>query len=163
MKVKNESEDAQSCLTLSDPMDCSLPCSSIHGILQARVLGWLPLHSPLDWYKLWEGRNRVHKNQNFLNRRLLEQKALLFTGDANALCCCYCSVAKSRGTLWSHGLQQARRLCPQLSPRVCSNSCPLSWWCHPTISSSVTSFTLCLQPFPASGSFPMSQLFAKGG
>ena len=50
-----------------------------------------------------------------------------------------------------------------LSPRVCSNSCPLSWWCHPTISSSVTPFSSCLQSFPASESFPVSQLFALGG
>ena len=52
--------------------------------------------------------------------------------------------------------------CPFLSPGVCSNSCPLSWWCHPTISSSVTPF-FCPQSFTESGSFPMSQLFASGG
>ena len=56
-----------------------------------------------------------------------------------------------------------RFLCPPLSPGVCSNSCPLSWWCHPVISSSVTLFSSCPQSFPASGSFPMSQLFASGG
>ena len=61
------------------------------------------------------------------------------------------------------GLQPARLPCPSLSPRVCSNPCPPSWWYHPTISSSVTSFSFCLQSFPASGSFPMSQLFASGG
>ena len=49
------------------------------------------------------------------------------------------------------------------SPRVCSNSCPLSWWCHPTISSSVVPFFSCLQFFPSSGSFLMSGLFASGG
>ena len=52
--------------------------------------------------------------------------------------------------------------CPSLSPWVCSDPCPLSWWCHPSISSSVTPFS-CPQSFPASGSFPMSQLFASGG
>ena len=52
--------------------------------------------------------------------------------------------------------------CPSLSPGVCSNSCPLSRWCHPTISSSVIPFSSCLQSFPASGSFLMSQLFASG-
>ena len=52
--------------------------------------------------------------------------------------------------------------CASLSPRVCSDSCPLNWWCHPTISSSVTHFSSCLQSFPASGSFPVSQLFASG-
>ena len=61
-------------------------------------------------------------------------------------------------------LQYTRLSCPLLSPRVCSNSCPLShWWCHPTISSSVIPFFSCLQSFLASGSFPMSQLFASGG
>ena len=53
-------------------------------------------------------------------------------------------------------------LCPSLSPRVCSNSCPLSWWCHPTISSSIALFSFCLQPFPASGTFLVSQLFTSG-
>ena len=62
-----------------------------------------------------------------------------------------------------HGLQHARLPCPSLSPRVCSNSCPLSQWCHPTISSSVVPFSSCPQSFPASGSFPMSQLFPSGG
>ena len=57
----------------------------------------------------------------------------------------------------------ARLPYPSLSPRVCSNSCPLSWWCHPTISSSVPLFSFCLQSIPASGSFPMSQLFTFGG
>ena len=49
------------------------------------------------------------------------------------------------------------------APGACSNSCPSSWWCHPTISSSIVPFSFCLQSFPASGSFPMSQLFALGG
>ena len=62
-----------------------------------------------------------------------------------------------------HGLQHARLPCPSLTPRPCSNSCPLSWWSHPTISSSVIPFSSCLQSFPASGSFPMSQLFTSGG
>ena len=53
--------------------------------------------------------------------------------------------------------------CPSPTPRVYLNSCPLSWWCHPTISYSVSPFSSCLQSFPASGSFQMSQLFASGG
>ena len=60
-------------------------------------------------------------------------------------------------------LQHARLPCTSPSPGACSNSCPLSQWCHPTISSSVVPFSSCLQSFPASGSFPMSQLFASGG
>ena len=62
----------------------------------------------------------------------------------------------SRVSLWPRGLQHARLPCPSLSLGVCSNSCPLSQWCHPTISSSVIPFSSCPQSFPASGSFPMS-------
>ena len=64
-------------------------------------------------------------------------------------------------SLWLHGLQHARLPCPSPSPGACSNSCPLSRWCHPTISSSVAPFSSRLQSFPASGAFPMSQLICK--
>ena len=57
--------------------------------------------------------------------------------------------------------QHARPPCPSLSPIVCSHECPLSWWCHPTISSSVALISFCPQPFPASGSFPVSRLFSS--
>ena len=60
-------------------------------------------------------------------------------------------------------LQHARLPCPSPTPRACSNSCPSSQWCHPTISSSVVPFSSCLQSFPASGSFPTNQFFASGG
>ena len=66
-------------------------------------------------------------------------------------------------SLRPHGLQHAMIPCPSPSPRVCSHSCPLSQWCHPTISSSVTPFSSCLQSHLASGSFPVSRLFASGG
>ena len=66
-------------------------------------------------------------------------------------------------SLQPHGLQHMRLPCPSPSPRVCSNSCPLSQWHHPPISSSITPFCPCTQSFPASGSFPKSQLFASGG
>ena len=72
-----------------------------------------------------------------------------------------CSVVSD--TLRSHGLQHARFSCLSPTPRSCSNSCSLSWWCHPTISSSLVPFSSCLQSFPASESFPMSQLFASDG
>ena len=62
-----------------------------------------------------------------------------------------------------HELQHVRLLCPSPTPRTCSNSCPSSWWCHPTISSFFVPFSSCLLSFPASGSFPMSQFFASGG
>ena len=66
-------------------------------------------------------------------------------------------------SLQPHGLQHARLPCPSLPPRVCSNSCPLSQWCHPTISSSVSPFFSCPQSFPASGSFPLNWFFTSGG
>ena len=66
-------------------------------------------------------------------------------------------------SLQSQGLQHARLPCPSPSPRVCSNSCPLSRWCHPTISSFVNPFSPCPQSFPASGSFPVSWLLESSG
>ena len=66
-------------------------------------------------------------------------------------------------SLQPHGLQLARLPCPSPSPGAWSTSCPLSQWCHPTISSSVFHFSSCPQSLPASGSFPMTQLFASGG
>ena len=71
-----------------------------------------------------------------------------------------CSVVLD--SLQLHGLQHARPPCPSLTPRLYSNSCPLSWWCHPIISS-VIPFSFHLQTFPASGSFQMNRCFASGG
>ena len=75
-------------------------------------------------------------------------------------------VVYSLNHIWlfeTQGLQHARLPCASLLPRVCLNSCPLSRWCHPTISSSAVPFSSCLQSFPALGSFPMSRLFTSGG
>ena len=72
-----------------------------------------------------------------------------------------CSVVSD--SLWPHGLQHARFPCPSPAPGICSNSCPLNLWYHPDISSSVVPFSSCLQPFPASESFLMSQLFTWVG
>ena len=72
-----------------------------------------------------------------------------------------CSIVSD--SLRTHGLQHTRPPCPSPNPRVYPNSCPLSWWYHPTISSSAVPFSTCPQSFPASGSFQMSQLFTSGG
>ena len=98
------------------------------------------------WPELW---NRTH---------LMLLLALEFS-HLNQL---WCSVAQSCPTLWSHGWQHTGFPCPSSPPEACSNSCPLSWWCHPTISSSVIPFSSCLQSFPASGSFLMRWLFTSG-
>ena len=75
----------------------------------------------------------------------------------------FSSVTQSCPTLPPHEPQHSRPPCPSPTPRVYPNPCPLSWWCHPTISSSVFCFSSCPQSFPASGSFQMSQLFTSGG
>ena len=75
-----------------------------------------------------------------------------------------CSVVQSCLTLWDPmDCKHARLPCPSQSARACSNSCPLSRWCHPTISSSVVPFSCCPRFFPVPGSFPMSQLFTSRG
>ena len=73
----------------------------------------------------------------------------------------FVTVVQSCLTLQPHGLQPTRLTCPSPSPGACSYSWPLSWWCHPSISSSVSPFSSCPQSFPASRSFPMSWLFAS--
>ena len=78
-------------------------------------------------------------------------------GESGATCLCCCSVAKQCLTL--RNPMDCRLPCPSPPPRVCSDSCPSSQWCHPTVSSSATAFSFCFQSFPASGPFPMSHLF----
>ena len=75
----------------------------------------------------------------------------------------FSSVHLLSPTLQPHGLQHTKIPCSLPTPGACSNSCPLSPWFHPTISSSVVPFSSCLQSFPASGSFPKSQFFSSGG
>ena len=72
-----------------------------------------------------------------------------------------CSVVSD--SLWPHESHHTRPPCPSPGPRVNPNSCPLSWWCHPTISLSVSPFSSCPQSYPAWGSFQMGQLFTSGG
>ena len=92
---------------------------------------------------------------------MINQPLFYETMDALLLSSFSCQVVSDSATLWTTVM--ARPPCPLLSPRVCPKSCPLNQWCHPTISSSVIPFPSCLQSFPASGSFQMSQFFASGG
>ena len=102
----------------------------------------------------WLGENEHHQRSDLCKQRQAAHRSSWIHG---------CSVAHSCPTLRPHGPQHARPPCPSLSPGIYSNSCPLSWWCHPTISSSVIPFSSCPQSFPASGSFPIGQLFALAG
>ena len=89
---------------------------------------------------------------------------IIVSGCGGGICCC-CSVAQLCLTLCNPMgyIKHIRFPYPSPSPGACSDLCPLSWWCHPAISSSFVPFSSCLQSFPASESFPMSQLFASGG
>ena len=139
-------------------MDCNPLGSSVHGISQARIQeSGLPFHSPVEasWPRDW--------TCNFsIGRQILYHWAMRET-----LKQMISSVQFSRSvvsdSLQPQGLQHTRLPCPSPTPRACSSSCPLSQWCHPTISSSLTCFSSCLPSFPASESFPMSQFFTSGG
>ena len=149
---------AQSCLTIWDPVDCSPPDSSVHRILQARTLEWVAI--PFS-----KGSSRP-RNQTQVSRIAGGFFAVWASREITLYYIYsvqFSSVTQSCLTLRSHELQHTRPPCPSPTPRVYSNSCPSSRWCHPAISSSVIPFSSCLQSFPASGSFLMSQLFASGG
>ena len=135
-------------------MDCSPPGSSVHGILKARILEWLPFPSPGDLPN-----PRIEPWSPHCRQILYWQS---HKGSPNLLSVQFsCSVVSN--SLWPRGLQHFRLPSSSPTPGACLNSCPSSRWCHPTISSSVVPFSFCLQSFPASGSFPMSQFFTSGG
>ena len=98
-----------------------------------------------------------------LIKRFMNQAASHLSNRDNSQMVVVFSNSVVSNSLRSHGLQHPRLPCPSPSPRVCSKSCPLSQWCHPTIASSVAPFSSCLQSFPASVSFSMSWLFKSGG
>ena len=121
------------------------------GVLVAQLC--LTLCDPIDWSPPGSS---VH---GIFQARILEWVAISISRNTNI------SSVKSLSHVWflrPHGLQHTRPHCPSPTPRVYPNSWPLSWWCHPTILSSVIPFS-CLQSFPAWGSFQMSKLFASGG
>ena len=137
-------------------MDCSPPDSSVHGILQARIQVAIS-------FSRGSSQPREQTWVSLIAGRFFTTWAI---GNINSTVI-FSSVQFSHSvvsdSLRPHGLQHARLSCPSPTPRAYSNSCPLSWWCHPTISSSVVPFSSHFQSFPASGSFPLSQFFASGG
>ena len=136
-------------------MDCNLPGSSIHGISQERTLGWVVISFSSASSRLRDQTCISCTDRQILyywTTREVQVKGiwLLFSS----------SVVSD--SLQPHGLQHARLPCPSPFPWVSSNSCPLSQWCHPTISSSVVPFSSSLQSFPALGSFLMKRDYLKG-
>ena len=168
--VNCSSEITQSCLTLCDPMDCSLPGYSMNGILQARILEWVAI----SFSNVIQHINKL-KDKNHMIISIDAEKA--FNKIQHPF------MIKKKKTLQKAGtegtsvssVQSFSRVQLSATPwitahqaylsitGVYSNSCPSSQWCHPAISSFVIPFSSCPRPLPASGSFQMSQLFAWGG
>ena len=137
-----------------DPMDCSLPGCFVYGISQARILEWVAI-SFSKGSSGFRDQTWVSSTAGTFFTNWITREAQLNSFSSVQLF--------SRVWLFvTHGLQHAKPPCPSTTLRVYSNSCPLNRWCHPAISSSVIPFS-CLQSFPASGSFPMSQFFATSG
>ena len=101
---------------------------------------------------------QLSSSSNCLKTKLMSTMANIHTIKTSTVQFSHSVMSDS---LWPHGLQHARLSCPSPTPGACSNSCPLSRWCHPTISSSAVSFSSCPQSLSASGSFQMSQLFTS--
>ena len=135
----------QSCPSLCDPMDCSLPGFSVRGILQARVLEWVAMPSFRESSRL-KDQSHILAGGFFTTQIRSDQISRSVVSDS----------------LRPHELQHARPPCPSPTPGVHSDSRPSSQWCHPAISFSFVPFSSCPQSLPASESFPMSQLFAWG-
>ena len=136
-------------------MDCSPPGSSVGGILQARTREWVAIS-----FSRGSSWPRDRTWVSCVGKQLLYCRT---TGEALLTLLLLFSHSVESDSLQPHGLQHPRLPCLSPSPGAWSNSCPLSWWCHQTISSSLIPFFSCLQSFPALGSFTMSQLFASGG
>ena len=131
-------------------MHCSPLGSSVHGILQVRILEWVAMF-PNPGIKPMSPALQTDYLLSETPGKPLQRLSVQF------------SPSIMSGSLQPHGLQHARPPCPSSTPGVYSNSCPLSQWCYPSISSSVVPFFSHPQPFPASGSFQMSQFFTSGG
>ena len=140
-------------------MDYSPPGSSVW-VLQARILESVAMSSSKG--SSWPRDRTYISHGSCIAGRFFTAESPGNSYPPLSICCCSSSSVMS-DSLSPHGLQKARLPCLSLTPRVCANSCPSSWWCSPTISSSVIPFSSCLQSFPASRSFPMSWVFASGG
>ena len=143
---------AKPCPTVHSPMEYNPPGPSVYGISQARILEGVAISFSRGSSWLWDG--TCISCLSSIGRHILYHWAT---------CSVQFSCSGVSDSLLPHESQHARPPCPSPTPGVYPNSCPLSRWCHPTISSSVVPFSSCLQSFPASESFQMSQLFASGG
>ena len=188
MDAAAAAKSLQSCPTLCDPKDRSPPGSPVPGILQARTLEWVAISCSNAWKWKVKGKSLSHvwllatpwtaARQEYWSGPGMDRFILFniswqgknvadittFSHSISTYWVRFSSVAQWCLTFCNPGARQHSRLpCPSPTPGVCSDSCPSSRWCYPTISSSILPFSSCLQSFPASGSFPMSQFFTSGG
>ena len=144
---------------------CFIPMLSAWGVLPTSHGQWHP-NTSCD-FPSFACRNGHHCAQGWRTMVKNLEGQTPSTTESRGHVQCLISVQFSRSvmskSLQPHGVQQDRLFCPSRTPRACSNSCPSSQWCYPTILSSVVPFSSCLQSFPASGSFQMSQFFTSGG
>ena len=136
-------------------MDYSSPGSSVYGISQARILEWATVP-----FSRGSSQPRDQTHIFYIGRQILYHRV---TREAPNIHSVQFRRSVVSDSLRPHESQHARPPCPSQTPGVYSNSCPWCRWCHPAISSSVIPFSSCPQSLPASGYFPMSQLFAWGG
>ena len=161
----------RSCPILCNPRDGSPPGSPIPGILQARTLEWVAISFSNVWkWKVkvkslsrvrllmtpWTAAHQASLSVGFSRQEYWSGVPLPYFGLNIIKINFQFSHSVVSNSLQHHWLQHARPPCPSRTPRIYSNSYPLTWWCHPTISSSVIPFSFHLQSFPASGSFPVS-------
>ena len=159
------------CLKSSSDRKLTLQASSFTKVMASASLANQDIGSLLEAYKIktpsWSFETSAHLKhicwsfiyeRGYSNSQWTFKKVFNITDHSVQF-----SHSVMSDSLWPREPQHARPPCPSPTPRVHPNPCPLSWWCHPTILSSIISFSSCPQSFPASGSFPMSQLFAWGG
>ena len=163
--------------TLCSPIDYSLPGSSAHGIFQTRILEWVTISFSRGSSRQWSNPHLLcllHWQADSLPLFQPRKPSSLWAWANHLIMCEIIIICKMQisfqlsrsvmsDNLRPHESQHARPPCPAPTPRVHSDSCPSSQWCHPAISSSVVPSSSCPQSLPASESFPMSQLFAWGG
>ena len=135
----------------------SIGVSASASVLPMNIQDWFPLRFTNLILLQSKGLSRVFSSTTVLKHQFFSVQPSLIVQLSYPSVQFSCSVVSD--SLQPHGLQHTRLPCPSPTPGAYSNSCPLSQWCHPTISSSVIPFSSCLHSFPASGSFPMSQFF----
>ena len=140
-------------------MNYRLSGSSVHGIYQSRILDWVAIS--LSRGSSWP------RDQTCISRVSCTGRWILYCWATREAYLMSVFVVHSLSHVQLFAIPRTAAYRASLTitiiSLVCSNSCPLSWWCHRTISSSFTPFSSCLQSFPASGSFPVSRLFTSGG